>query len=577
MNDCKTKYEEILKKNKIFSFEDINIICSNNYSSCENVYDDSDVCCKSLKKANKDKYYIHTYNRDWVPELLKTNTELNDELINYMFNLEEKNNCCNCIAIVLYAKNNIEKLYDYLYSIKKSLDNVSNILNDFIVRFYLDESVFKTIYSEYSKYKEQNLFYNNGELINKETDDINLKYLTKSFEMLKYIINHEQSEIYIYFCKNIIETNNLEKVRSFRFLPLIEEDVNIIIVREADGFVSYTDCHNIRIFSKNEEHKILMTYDLVKNFYLDKKNNHYSSWLNSYDLIDDIYMFCKTDNSIIFKYIINNLNNEKLKYNEHFNELEANKNNEEYKRNLLDKINYSDYFLNKDKYSKRFKIDILAGIFASKVMFNRTYYIEINKLIKNSIIEYSEYDELNKYITQSIAFITSKYKISKDDVLELLKIGYDEILLFKLYYPLITTETSKINNLIVLIKDTTNKMLYLKLNDETKFQDKQNDIFNINTNDFFSRDEFDDYFNEYYSDMIFSKDFKIKENSAYNNNNYLGYNIELLNKTFKYSIVYDKYYSLIYPENTILTGGNKNIYFNKYLKYKKKYLKLKEK
>ena len=457
--------------------------------------------------------------------------------------------------------------------------------------------------------------------------------------MLKYIINHEQSEIYIYFCKNIIETNNLEKVRSFRFLPLIEEDVNIIVVREADGFVSYSDCHNIRIFSKNEEHKILMTYDLVKNFYLDIKNNHYSFWLNSYDLIDDIYMFCKTDNSIIFKYIINNLNNEKLKYNEHFNELEDNKNNEEYKKNLLDKINYSDYFLNKDKYSERFKIDILAGIFASKVMFNRTYYIEINKLIKNSIIEYSEYEENNKYITQSIAFITSQYRISKDDVLELLKIGYDEILLFKLYYPLITTETSKINNLLVLINNTMNKMRFLELNDnenKTKFQDKKNNIFNINITDFESRDKFDDYFSDYYNDMIFSKDFEIKENSAYNNNNYLGYNIELLNKEFLNSIVYDKYYSLIYPEktiltdfnsrdkfgdsnyyfskdsnnyfskdlkikknsidydkyysiyqenkensiypeNTILTGGNKNIYFNKYLKYKKKYLKLKEK
>ena len=52
MNVCNIKYEEILKKNKIFSFEDINIICSNNYSSCENIYDVNDVCCKSLKKAN---------------------------------------------------------------------------------------------------------------------------------------------------------------------------------------------------------------------------------------------------------------------------------------------------------------------------------------------------------------------------------------------------------------------------------------------------------------------------------------------------------------------------------------------
>ena len=77
-------------------------------------------------------------------QLPRQNTSIDE-----MFDLQRRENCCNCISIVLYSKN-IYDLNNYLYSMKKSLDNVANCLPDFVVRFYLDKSVFDTIYKTYS-------------------------------------------------------------------------------------------------------------------------------------------------------------------------------------------------------------------------------------------------------------------------------------------------------------------------------------------------------------------------------------------------------------------------------------------
>ena len=224
---------------------------------------------------------------------------LSEEKIAEMFNLTPKENCCNCIAIVLYSTGDINRLYDYLYSMKKSLDNVSNKLEDFIVRFYLDKSIFSVIYETY---KQNEIYFrgNNLVILIPEDKRLLLTKLVKIFNMLKYIYNHPCAEIFLYFCKNIIDNNLLEKIRIFRFLPMIEDDVNIFVCREADGFVSYVDCHNIKLFSRNTENKIAMFYNLTTDFlYLrDKTELHYSEWLNIYEDIKTYYKLTHGDENI---------------------------------------------------------------------------------------------------------------------------------------------------------------------------------------------------------------------------------------------------------------------------------------
>jgi hypothetical protein len=101
----------------------------------------------------------------------------------------------------------------------------------------------------------------------------------KCRKILKYLFEHEKAEIYMYICNN----TNYTKLRTLRFLPLIDDDTNICIVREADGIVSILDCHNIKTFEK--DNKIGLFYEFYKNFlYKYKDNNsHYGEWINIYN------------------------------------------------------------------------------------------------------------------------------------------------------------------------------------------------------------------------------------------------------------------------------------------------------
>lgn len=570
MSDCNVIYTDLLNNNKIETFEDINIICSNNYDSCTNVYDSEDLCCKSFKKADVNKYYVNIYNRDWVYNLLKENININSATINEMFDLKLRTNCVNCVAIVLYSKNNIMDLYNYLYSMKKSLDNVYNALSGFVLRYYLDQSVFKTMYNEYTKYKNQNLIDSKGVPIGDKNNSV---YLIKSFEILKYIINHECSEIYIYFCKNIINENNLEKVRIFRFLPLIEDDTNIIVVREADGFVSYSDCYNLKLFSNDDEHKILMMYEYANNATIGLDNNykHYNAWLNIFEIIDDIYIYYKNndnDNSI-YKYLTDNFDKSLTDTSE--------------KINFINQMDLERYFINRYKYKYKVNIDLLAGIFASKVRLNKTYYFETVKSINNVMKFYQEF-LFNK--TETINNFLSKINNQNVNTEQLLKMGYDEILLNKLYYPIITCKLQNLTNLMVLIYEKKKDPFFFimdmlpKIFDETNRKKYYDDIEFIKSTNI-NNDNINPYLSSYGPDMIFSNNYKIQYTNEFKKNEYVNFNNELLNKIFENSLIFDKYYSFIYPENKQANETNKintnSNYYIKYLKYKNKYLELKKK
>lgn len=605
MNECFEIYENLLLKKNIV-IEDLNIICSNKYEGCIKVYDDDDLCCKAYKKADVDKYYIHTYNRDWVKELLKKNNNLKSDEIDEIFNLTEKNNCCNCISIVLYLKDQkyykdeikmIEdgnKIYNYLFSMKKSLDNVSNELKNFIVRFYIDKSVFEILYNLY----EKKYFDDNGMILrNLIKEDYTKKYgdldpyffnhiynhystIKDSYELLKYIIEHEQSEIYMFFCKNIIENNDFEKIRSFRFLPLLEKDTNILVSREADGFVSLSDCHNIKLFSNDDEHKILMTTIILENIYFEKRTNPYNSyhtWLNIYQKYKNYYNFINKslDNNQVQYY----LNNKHFNYEidrENFICALRDKNltNQSNIANILKCMNENDYKLDNQIITY---IDILAGTFACKLQINKNYYLKKIKLIKNIF-----------------QFIKKHFITNNDD--KLLKTGYDEILLREIFNPFThykynrslnnIEEINKLKNIFVFDVDVyfdgyENKYGY-GYNIYNKTLLKYENILKNNPN---KKKYFDSIeklqknitiYNElrfyYLTDYIFSSKFNFFKNAN------ISYNFDLhllINQKFE-KIKNNEFYNTIYPEKIILEADTNDNLKKKYLKYKYKYLKLKK-
>jgi hypothetical protein len=238
--------------NNNFKFENDKFIFSDNEQTC-------------ILISKKSNYYneIYELNNDIKENLFNFCGEnnINHETI---FLLEKKENCCNCISIILYIIYNnedyvekLEKLYFmYLLTMKKTLDIVNDNLPNFIVRYYIDKSVFN--------------------IINHDTTN---EMSIKCRKILKYLFEHEKAEIYMYICNN----TNYTKLRTLRFLPLIDDDTNICIVREADGIVSILDCHNIKTFEK--DNKIGLFYEFYKNFlYKYKDNNsHYGEWINIYN------------------------------------------------------------------------------------------------------------------------------------------------------------------------------------------------------------------------------------------------------------------------------------------------------
>jgi hypothetical protein len=171
---------------------------------------------------------------------------------------------CNCISISLYyTKNFDKKLALYLSAIKRSVLNVENNLPEWIVRIYMDKSVYDAI-------ENKNTEVDNA-LESKNTEKDNLNFIEKHREtyikVLDFLKNNKQVEIYTYSCDNVNNTN-ISRTRIYRFFPLIDPNVNISIIREADGIVTNLDCYNIKIFEQSD--KLLYIVPLMLEPYNNK-------------------------------------------------------------------------------------------------------------------------------------------------------------------------------------------------------------------------------------------------------------------------------------------------------------------
>jgi hypothetical protein len=408
---CINKYQEFL--NTISEDVEDDFVRLGNLISCDKLseFDEpiefvnalhniSDKCYRITNK--KTQFYTHRYDPSFIYELV-SELDFADKILN-VFDLTPRDSCCNCVSFVCYSKGKLNLLFDYLYSQKKSLDNIANNLDGFIARFYFDSSIFETIYRNYSSGNEFE------------------KHISmECYRLLKYILTHYKAETYIYFCKMIVEGLLLDKVRTLRFLPLIESDVNVRVIREADGFVSYLDCHNIKLFTN--VNKIGMFYEFSGSFGMQTLTYspdpsttypnthttlHYSAWLQLYSRFKYLFMTSEENRERFIQYVQDN-------YNENYTRPPD---SNIFKDNS---INYMNYF-------KLF--DVLAGTLAIKIKFSTEYLGEKINLI-SEIYTYSE-----RYNEQPIS--------KEIGNIGLLNVGYDEILLLELFEPIITLNKTNV-------------------------------------------------------------------------------------------------------------------------------------
>lgn len=223
--------------------------------------DQKDTCV--LITSKKQEYYKFKYEPDISNYPLEMHGALRD-----VFDFSVYENCCRCIYITLYYKTGSKtSLTKYLMSIYRTIKNVQTKLKDWIVRVYLDGSVYSIISGE------------NSQLFND-------------------IMNSPIVEIYTYIC-DMRNLHSIDRTRAYRFMPFIDKTVSTCIVREADGIVSYTDCVNINNFCDNKnKNKIFYFLNCLKDTAIDKdtidtvyryqdyktKYLSYSSWLIVYKM-----------------------------------------------------------------------------------------------------------------------------------------------------------------------------------------------------------------------------------------------------------------------------------------------------
>jgi hypothetical protein len=231
----------------------------------QNIYNDELTNCK-LITSKKTEYYTHLSTA--INKILPGHNELDYKVYK---------NCCNCASILFYSNKkrcNAAVITKYLASVTKTIFNVKKYLPDFVVRLYLDSTLydlFETCMTGLNFYLFENLF------------------------------QYDNVEIYTIKCKTS-ETFDLGITRTYRTLVLKDGTVNVRIIRDADGILSKVDAHNIRIFTKSNKLFYLpplhidfpishnpLRFVIIKR-YPNQPIKMYSRWLNDYisfNIMDD--------------------------------------------------------------------------------------------------------------------------------------------------------------------------------------------------------------------------------------------------------------------------------------------------
>lgn len=233
----------------------------------------------------RKNYYNQTYDPQSILDVVDGFSERGREFyrkeFEYLFDLEVRKNCCNCIAITLYA--NIEKLQSgagrfpvegYLTAMRRSVKNIAKMLPDWLVRLYIDSSVFNYARSSGNK-KEQ--------------------------EILDYLLGCENVEVHTILCQELMRSDTIDKTRVYRFIPLFDKTVNVAVIREADGIVTNLDCHNIRVFQNSNKLFYLAQISLQADYEQEMQIwNAYSSWLQYYKFMMNREYFVRNHNAVTF-------------------------------------------------------------------------------------------------------------------------------------------------------------------------------------------------------------------------------------------------------------------------------------
>ena len=238
-----------------------------------------------LLNTKRQQYYVHTYDPEPILKRLEDDFKISKEVLS-RFDNTKRDKCCNAIAITLYFKDCEHKTISrYLSGIARTAINVNKKLKDWIVRVYFDMSVYECIE------KIQMEIQSGSNPDKKKISDEIIGYFTS-------LMRSPNVEMYTFKCDSILE---IEKTRTYRYLSLIDPEVNISAIREADGYLNNVECHNLKMFAKSDRlfyippiiapQLISVVSNPMTMFY-----NSYSNWLKLYKYIFENKFFSTHQN-----------------------------------------------------------------------------------------------------------------------------------------------------------------------------------------------------------------------------------------------------------------------------------------
>ena len=517
-----------------------------------------------LYNTKKQSYYNHTYNPQKYLDKLRELGISADVLSR--FDNTPRTNCCNAISIMLYMEKqhnyyNYSKLIFYLYCIYATIKNTERKMPDWIVRLYLDSSIYLSI----------------QDLAKSET------YVPYAFERQEVIdifniINSSKNvEIYMYNCSDDASNDssndgfiNKNYYRILRFLILVDPTVNICAIREADGFLNNLECHNLNMFANSDRLFYLpqfMTTELINNefkyIYIGKS---YQYWLELYKLVIQNDFF---SNHLNIYDLLAGTFTTKLKLKKEFYDRKS--------KEIYDSI----------QFIKKASLEEIKRRFIRPDLLHKPRQIVLSENRIHGEFYLADYANLNNYIDSEF------FNIARKDI----GFAFDELLLLELYKEIISVSFNP--------EEKTADTRFLVFNDEVKRNvAKLNELFsgaNIKTIEINMKKKGENTYNfiteKLKTELVISGDFQLKEEyitksittgidkgdeiyridanilnniqikepiDIYINNKSMLAPLNINNKIYLTKRTYDSLYGS-------QTGG----YKEKYLKYKAKYLKLK--
>lgn len=231
-----------------------------------------------LLNSKKPSYYTNTYHPP---------TGLPIKSLNGV-DLTSRSNCCLCVSFSLYMTGHLNfRLYTYVATIIRSVENIKKYLPNWLVRLYIDPSVFNSLILA----EKSETVYQSNDRIGWSSITDQPKTLDEYATLLKMVksgldslYRAENVEIYTYFCDT---DDPLGYQRTYRLLSLIDPEVAAYAIRDADGVVTAVECNNLDCMVLNRQPMYVTLSNSTCPGLVN--NRSYAVWLNIYKKLDPYF------------------------------------------------------------------------------------------------------------------------------------------------------------------------------------------------------------------------------------------------------------------------------------------------